>query len=312
MIPGTRHLHFSSLVYDASISDILIPLLSGACICIPEEHNRVNRLSPTMQEMAIESADLTPSIADTISPEDAPALKTIVIGGEMAKKSILEKWASKVRILNFYGPTEASIATTATDRLFENADPSIIGRSITAWHWIVRREIDGAIYAAPTGCVGEIAIAGHVLARGYLNDAALTSQSFVEASLTAGQTPTRIYLTGDIGRYTINGQIQIVGRRDRMTKVNGVRVEPMESEYQLRQLGDLFRSCVVQCVRDGQHATEVAAFVEVGPSTYDQPPEKGLIVLRPTDVFQALCKEAQEPLRDILPRQYVPTLFVPI
>ena len=313
LAPGTRHLQYSSLIYDVSISDVFIPLLSGACICVPDEYNRVNRLTLTMKEMAIESVDLTPSIADLISPEDVITLNTITIGGEMMKKSLIETWAPRVRMVNSYGPTEASISTTLTDTLDPNADPSIVGRNVTAWHWIVRRELDGEIYAAPTGCIGEIAIAGHVLARGYLHNATLTDQCFVEApQLSVDRIPSRIYLTGDIGRYDADGQIRIVGRKDRMIKINGIRVEPGESEHQLRQLGELFRSCVVHSVHDTQHVAKLAAFVEVGVSTQEEPPEKGVIVLEPSAVFKTLCKDAFDQLKQLLPIQYVPTLFVPI
>ena len=311
--PGTRHLQFSSFIYDVSVADIFIPLLSGASICVPTEQNRLDRLSLTMKDMAIESAILTPSVADLISPEDASTLRILMTGGEMTRKSLIRKWASRVRLVNAYGPTEASITTTVTDKLFADADPSIIGRNVTAWHWIVRRELDGRIYPAPMGCVGEIAIAGHTLARGYLNNATLTEKSFVKVpQLAGGPIPSCIYLTGDVGRYKIDGQLCVIGRKDRMMKVNGIRVEPGESEHHLRQLGGIFCSCVVQCVYDAQHEARLAAFVEVEPSTREWSPEQGLITQSPTPDFKETCQKAHHKLHDLLPRQYVPTLFIPI
>lgn len=312
--PGTRHLQFSSFVYDVSVADIFIPLLSGACICVPTEHNRLNRLSMTMKDMGIESAILTPSVVDLISPDDAGQLKTLMTGGEMTRRSLICKWAPRVRLLNAYGPTEASITTTVTDPLSTNADPSNIGRNVTGWHWIIRRDQTGAIYPAPTGCIGEIAIAGHCLARGYLHNANLTQQHFVEApQLAVGPMSSRIYLTGDMGRCEADGQIRIMGRRDRMIKVNGIRVEPGEAEHQLRQLGGIFASCVVQCVYDDQRNAKLAGFIQVGPSAREGSLGQGLIAAgEPTLAFQETCQMAQRRLQEILPQQYVPTLFVPI
>jgi amino acid adenylation domain-containing protein len=312
--PGTRHLQFSSFVYDVSVADIFIPLLSGACICVPTEYNRLNRLSMTMKDMGIESAILTPSVVDLISPDDAGQLKTLMTGGEMTRRSLIRKWAPRVRLLNAYGPTEASITTTVTEPLSANADPSNIGQNVTGWHWIVRRDHAGGIYPAPTGCVGEIAIAGHCLARGYLHNANLTRQQFVEApQLAVGPISSRIYLTGDMGRCEVDGKIRIMGRRDRMIKVNGVRVEPGEAEHQLRQLGGSFASCVVQCVYDDQRNAKIAAFVEVVPTVRGESLEQGLIIAgEPTLAFKEICQTAQRRLQEMLPQQYVPTLFVPI
>ncbi|KAM3470809.1 hypothetical protein MY8738_009606 [Beauveria namnaoensis] len=78
MKPGTRHLQFSSFVFDLSVADIFISLFSGACICIPTEENRLNRLSSTVRDLAIESVLLTPSLADLISPDDAESLNTLM------------------------------------------------------------------------------------------------------------------------------------------------------------------------------------------------------------------------------------------
>lgn len=312
--PCTRHLQFSSFVYDVSVADIFIPLLSGACICVPTEHNRMNRLSATIKDMRIQSAILTPSVVDLISPDDAGTLRTLMTGGEMTGTSLIRRWASRVRLLNAYGPTEASITTTVTDPLSTDGDPSNIGRNVTGWHWIVRRDPTGEIYPAPVGCVGEIAIAGHSLARGYLNNVNLTKQQFVEArQLEVGMVSSRIYLTGDIGRYEVNGTIRIMGRKDRMIKINGVRIEPGESQHQLRQLGDSFASCVVHNVYDDQHNARLAAFVEFDSFSTGETQAHRLIAARkPTPSFQKMCKKAQHHLQELLPRQQIPTLFVPI
>ncbi|KAL8998121.1 MAG: hypothetical protein Q9169_002742 [Polycauliona sp. 2 TL-2023] len=315
--PGTRHMQFSSLVYDVSVSDIFIPLMSGACVCVPTEDARRNRLSMTMKEMAIESAILTPSVLELLSFEDCGTLYTLMTGGEMSKKALIQRWAPNVRLLNAYGPTEASITSTLTDGQSMDSEPNDIGKSITGWHWIIRRGDTGQIYPVPMGCVGEIAIAGHSLARGYLGNDALTQASFVSVpELAGGSVSGRVYLTGDLGRYRADGTIRIVGRKDRMVKVNGIRVDPSEPEYHLRQLGGMFGSCVVDWIRDETRSVQIAVFLEValaGGKTGGKPEDGGLIASSSADGdFLVTCRAAHAALRGLLPPRNIPTLFVPV
>ncbi|KAK2590969.1 hypothetical protein QQS21_011348 [Conoideocrella luteorostrata] len=314
MKPGTRHLQFSSFVFDLSVADIFVSLFSGGCICIPTEENRLNRLSATVRDMAIESAILTPSLADLISPEDAGSLNTLMTAGEMMRTSLIKKWSQKIRLLNAYGLIETSILTSVSDPLSSDASPANIGRNITAWHWIVRKDSDGALYSVPKGCIGEIAVADHILARGYVNNASLTEKHFVEApDLTAGLTTSRIYLTGDIGRYTADGNICLMGRNDQMVKVNGIRVESGESEQQLQQQGGIFASCVVQWLQDEHSHPKLAAFIQVSSSNSGELAGSSIIAVEDmTQPFQESCRYAQLRLQDLLPVQYIPTLFVPI
>ena len=312
--PGTRHMQFSSLVYDVSVADIFIALISGACICVPTEDGRRNRLSMTMKEMNIESAILTPSVLELLSPDNCGTLYTLMTGGEMNKKALIHKWAPRVRLLNAYGPTEASITTTVTDGQSIDAEPHDIGHNTTGWHWIIRRGDNGRIHTVPDGCVGEIAIAGHSLARGYLGNDALTEKHFVNVpELAGGSVSGRVYLTGDLGRYNVDGTIRIVGRKDRIVKVNGIRVDPGEPEYHLRQLGGMFASCVVDWIQDDQNNVQIAAFVEVENGNGGQLPDGGIIASSSADaVFLVTCRAAHASLRGLLPPRNIPTLFVPI
>lgn len=164
------------------------------------------------------------------------------------------------------------------------------------------------------GCVGEIAIAGHSLARGYLNNDTLSRKHFVEApQLTNGLISSCIYLTGDTGRYEFDGKIRIIGRKDRRIKVNGVRVDPGESKNQLRQLGGKLAPCMVQCVYDEQLNAKLAAFIQGGPAVSQKPIDQGLIVAEErTPAFLEMCQFARRHLQKLLPQEYIPTMFVPI
>ncbi|KAL8640611.1 MAG: hypothetical protein Q9228_002487 [Teloschistes exilis] len=302
---GMRHLQFSSFVYDVSIADIFIPLMTGARICIPTEESRRNRLSTTIKDMGIESAILTPSVVELLDLDECASLKTIITGGEMPKSSMIRTWAPRVQLLNAYGPTEASITSTVGARQAADGAPNNIGRNITGWHWIVGQDGDGSMYPVPRGCVGEIIIAGHCLARGYLSNNALTAESFVEAPhLTIGLPSNRVYRTGDLGRYANDGSLRIIGRKDRLVKINGIRIDPGEPEFQLRQLGGIFTTCVVDCVEDDQGHPRLVVFIpsptRIGGKDGKDP------------AFRVTCREAREKLAEILPPRLIPTLFFPV
>ncbi|CAO1603670.1 hypothetical protein XANCAGTX0491_007250 [Xanthoria calcicola] len=292
-------MQFSSLVYDVSVADIFIALISGACICVPTEDGRRNRLSMTIKEMAIESAILTPSVLELLSPDDCGTLYTLMTGEEMSKKAFIHEWAPRARLLNAYGPIEASITTTVTDGQSMDAEPRDIGHNTTGWHWIIRRGDNGRIHTVSDGCVGEIAVAGHSLARGYLGNDALTEKHFVDVpDLAGGSVSGRVYLTGDLGRYNVDGMIHIMGREDRVVKVNGIPVDPSEPEYHLRQLGSIFTSCVVDWIQDDQIKVQIAAFVEVEKGNGGQLPDGGLIASSSADAaFLVKCRAAHASLR---------------
>lgn len=122
-VPGTRILQFSSFAFDISLSDFFVTLLSGACLYLPSEHNRLNCLSASMKEMSIDFAYLVPSVAGLLCPEEVPTLRALATGGEPMPPSLVKTWAGKVRLINTYGPAETTITPSETDiDLTQNLD----------------------------------------------------------------------------------------------------------------------------------------------------------------------------------------------
>lgn len=79
---GVRLLQFASFVFDLSIGEIISPLISGACICIPSEHDRINNLDSFVRSKAANWAYLTPSFVRTLRPVDFPSLELLILAGE--------------------------------------------------------------------------------------------------------------------------------------------------------------------------------------------------------------------------------------
>ncbi len=135
----------------------------------------------------------------------------------------------RVRLINLYGPTEAAIDVTHYECHASNIPDNIpIGRAIDN---IQIHIVDKYGRARGVGQSGELCIAGVGLARGYLNNQALTDEKFVPNPFNPGST---MYRTGDLAMWTPEFNIEYLGRVDRQLKVRGVRIEPGEIEAALR------------------------------------------------------------------------------
>jgi amino acid adenylation domain-containing protein len=152
------------------------------------------------------------------------------------------------RLANLYGPTEASIDVSYFDCSEQEHHERIpIGRPIDNIHLLVlSREQE----PQPIGVPGELCIAGIGLARGYLNNPALTAERFVAHPFAPGE---RLYRTGDLARWLPDGNLEYLGRLDRQVKVRGLRIELGEIEFALTSLPGI-RDAFVIAVSDAAGA----------------------------------------------------------
>jgi amino acid adenylation domain-containing protein/thioester reductase-like protein len=212
---GARALWSLSPAFDASISDILTALCAGATLVVPRRERIATPadLCAEIARRAITHADLPPSLLALVPDDALPAcLETIVIGGEPCPVEVVRRVAARVRLVNVYGPTEATVCASLTVCTPEWCRPAI-GVPLPG----VRYRVVG----------GELYIAGDGVALGYLGDAALTAERFVE------EHGARWYRTGDRVVAHVDGDLEFVGRVDRQLKIGGVRIEPAEIERAL-------------------------------------------------------------------------------
>lgn len=223
---SSRSYQFSNFTFDLSIEDIISPLIAGGTVCVPSESDRVNNLAGSMRDLNANWANLTPSVAALLNPEDVPSLKTLVLGGEALRQDIVDKWARHLVLLNGYGPSESSVTCAISRPLEKGADPKNVGRGSACHLWVTDAVDNDRL--APIGAVGELLIEGPTLARGYLNDAVKTAASFIEGPSWASRfepqanAPRRMYRTGDLVRYAADGTLIFVGRKDTQIKLHGV------------------------------------------------------------------------------------------
>ncbi|MFK7767826.1 MAG: amino acid adenylation domain-containing protein [Mariniblastus sp.] len=237
LTPNSRSLFLLSTSFDASVSDIGTALLSGASLLIEPELHTNGRLVATadaivkiIADREITYIDIPPSLLSKIDPKTCPpCLTTILIGGEVCSASIVRQWASKVRLINVYGPTEATVCSSLSICDPTSWDRPLIGQPLDGIEYL----IDGE------GGEGELMIAGDCLARGYRNRSALTAQRFVKHGCKS------VYRTGDIVRLEEDGEYRFLGRIDRQIKLRGHRIEPGEIEAAIELHVAVHRAAVI-------------------------------------------------------------------
>jgi amino acid adenylation domain-containing protein len=255
--PTSRVLQFSSLSFDASVSEIFVALTSGATLCLARQEDMTPGppLARLLRELRITFATLPPSALAPLPAEDLPELETMTVAGEACPQELVERWAPGRRFLNLYGPTEATICATWSACSAGQGKPTI-GRPIPNVQVYL---LDEEQQLVPIGVPGELYIGGAGVARGYLNRPELTAAKFIPNPLP-GEPPGRLYRTGDLGRCLPGGDIEFLGRIDRQVKLRGFRIEVEEIERTLRGHRSV-REAVVEAKDDSRGGRQLVAYV---------------------------------------------------
>ncbi|MFI8192534.1 non-ribosomal peptide synthase/polyketide synthase [Streptomyces sp. NPDC085946] len=288
--PGDRVLQFASPSFDASVLELCVSLLGGATLVTGEEGPLVGeRLAEVLAGRRISHALIPPAALATVDPGTSgalPELRTLIVGAEACPADLVERWAPGRRMINSYGPTEATVVATWTGPLTPGAGVPPIGRPAGATRVHV---LDHALRPVPPGVTGELYVAGPGLARGYLNRPGLTARRFVADPF--GAPGERMYRTGDLARWDAAGQLVFAGRADDQVKLRGFRIEPGEIESALRRHPRV-RDAVAVVRADGPG--RLVAYVVPAEGTQDGPD--------PADL--------REHLAGLLPPYMVPSAFV--
>ena len=199
-----------------------------------------------------------------------------------------------------------------------NDNPMTIGRGFNSACWIVDPSNHNQL--APIGCIGELVIHGHALARGYANNQASSDRAFLTEVAwlrTRGHGEARrLYKTGDLVRYDADGSIAYIGRKDTQVKLRGQRVELGAIEESIKSaLPQLAHVAVDVSRRDGHAA--LVAFVNLGGEGSDDGRERrsdeladALVPMN--DTLRAMFAGLADSLRTTLPGYMVPALFLPL
>ena len=238
----------ATLAFDAATFEIWGALANGGrCVVLPTDV----LLEPAELERALRrhgvcTLFLTTALFNALvrsRPQALASLHTLLVGGEAADPAAMRAFraaAPDVRLVNVYGPTEATtFAAFHVVHEVPDAGPVPIGRPVAGTDLYV---LDPMLAPLPPGVAGELCIAGTGVALGYLHLPELTAERFVAAPWSPG---TRLYRTGDRCRWRDGGTLEMLGRLDDQLKIRGFRVEPGAIEAELRRLDDVADAAVV-------------------------------------------------------------------
>jgi len=252
----------TTVAFDIFVMETLVPLSYGLCVVLANEVEQKipNALFDLIKKYKIQMLQATPSKIQSLlkDPNCSVGLVYLIdifIGGEPLPEVVLKKLQKVVpsaRLYNMYGPTETTVWSMVKEVTQENH--VTIGRPIANTKIYI---LDEAKEPVPKGVTGEIYIGGEGLARGYLHREDLTQERFVSNPFHEGQT---IYKTGDLGRWTAEGEIECLGRNDDQVKVRGFRIELGEIEKCLVE-HELIEEAVVITREDGNKKNYLCAYL---------------------------------------------------
>ncbi len=267
---------FHSFCFDFSVWEMYGPLLrGGVMVLVPgmtaQDPQRFLQLLETRQITILNQTpaafyNLTKEVLKTFRP--LLNLKYVIFGGDTLKPSKLKEFQdnySQTRLINMYGITETTVFVTfkEIDEKEFHSDISNIGKPMPT---LTVDIVDRHMNLQPIGVPGELIVGGLGVARGYLNRPELTAEKFpVNQRLTrhSASSTNRFYKSGDLVKWTPEGEIEYLGRIDHQIKIRGFRIELGEIEFRLLAHKDIREIFVLAREEEGGERYLCAYYVAV-------------------------------------------------
>ncbi len=260
----------TGLSFDVVLRDILLPLVSGATLLIPEDTEDLgfDKIIPWMKKEKITGIHTTPSIAQSwlahaVEEYPLPDLKYVFFAGEPLTDKLVRHWRKMLpgsaQIINLYGPTETTLAkcfyrVPSDEKLWASTQP--VGYPLPQTQALVLRSEN---QLCGVGELGEIVIRTPFRSLGYLNSPDEQRARFVP-NRWRNDSSDLLYRTGDLGRYRPDGSIEIAGRLDNQIKIRGIRMHPEEITATLLRHPSV-QTCFVAAVKSEDGENTLVAYV---------------------------------------------------
>ncbi|HWH70543.1 MAG TPA: amino acid adenylation domain-containing protein, partial [Candidatus Sulfotelmatobacter sp.] len=254
--PQDRVYQGFSIAFDASVEEVWLAFYAGATLVVGTQEmvHAGAGLSRLLTEAGVTVLSCVPTLL-AMMDEDVPSLRLLILGGEACPPELVKRWwQPRRRLVNTYGPTEATVIATYAECHPER--PVTIGRPLPdRFACIVNERLEPVADSSP----GELCLGGMGLARGYLGRPELTREKFIYLNEPDGSC-RRVYRTGDLVRWAANGEIEFLGRIDTQVKIRGFRVELSEIEAALTDCPEV-RAAAVSLREDVPGVQQLVAYV---------------------------------------------------
>jgi amino acid adenylation domain-containing protein len=254
----------TTFCFDDSVIEFFWPLITGAklVVAIPEGHKDGKYLVKTVIEQGVSTLQFVPSMLKIfIEDEDVKGcntLKRVICSGEALPYELQKQYYSAIdtTLNNLYGPTEASVDVTYWACKKNDSNGIVyIGRPMSNTQVYIT---DAQMNPVPVKVSGELHVGGIQLSRGYLYRPDLTANKFIPNPFDI-QSGFRLYKTGDLARYSEDGNIAYINRIDNQIKIRGFRIELGEIESCLREI-DRIKETVVLAREDEPGEKRLVAY----------------------------------------------------
>lgn len=255
---------YSSFSFDLTVTSVFTPLISGCTVHVYSDNKDEYVLYRIMRENKVSVIKLTPSHMSLIKDLDNrnSSVRRFIVGGEDLKvslaESIYKSFGNNIEIFNEYGPTETVVGCMIHKYDFVKDCGTSVPIGIPADN-VQIYILDECLNPMPEGSIGEMYISGDGVARGYLEEAELTAQKFLDNPFIPGK---RMYKTGDIACFIEGGVIEYKGRSDQQLKINGYRIEPGEIESRILEI-ETVSEAVVASSKDDKGSICLCAYIVV-------------------------------------------------
>lgn len=281
----------TTISFDASVWELFWWMWKGARLSLLENHAEMDPLLiiEAINKYKITHLEFSPSMLQVFlnyvnefkMQDKLVTVKYVSVGGEVLSANLTRCFydtltlKNNTRLYNTYGPTETTVEVSSY--LTQGNETSLIpiGKPNLNTKFYI---FSDSFKLQPIGVTGKLYIAGQGLARGYLNRADLTKEKFIENPIVSGE---RIYYTGDLARWLVDGNVEYMGRVDNQVKIRGFRIEVEEIENALYKTGLIQQAVIIPIKAEKESLELITYYVTNNSVTTEKIKEKLSEVLPP-------------------------------
>ena len=295
-----RCIQFSQYTFDVFIQDLFYTWGSGGTLVSSDRATMLASFSELATSTSVTHAHLTPAFAASIPRAHCPTLEVVTMIGEKLTQDVADDWSRDTRLFNTYGPAETTVVSTLREvRHNTTMNSANVGYPLPSVACFVMR--NGR--PVSRNSVGELALAGPQLSKGYWYDSQKSTSQFAWNSYLNHS----LYLTGDIVREIYDGSLDFIGRTDDLVKVQGIRVEMSEIAYALRDCHPLVEQVEIMFLgRRDRPAKIIVAFLSASRLSSRHTPSFLLYDSPAVEIVKKARQEAQFALPDYM----IPKIFL--